>query len=275
VNGRVEAKVGIVTGAARGIGRACAIRLAEEGADVALIDLVADVRTVPYIGSRPSELDEVAEVVRSRGRRAMSFAIDVREESVLRVAAERVVSEWGRLDILVAAAGVNSWADGWEITDEQWRTVIDVNLGGVWKAAKVIAPYMIRQRGGSMVFIGSVNAHKPIARHAHYTASKHGVLGLMRAFALELAPYLVRVNSVDPTSVLTEMFLNQPFLDRLAGHDQASLEEVAARNLHWNTMPLPWVEPVDVANAALFLASDEARYVTGISLPVDLGAMLK
>jgi SDR family mycofactocin-dependent oxidoreductase len=272
---RLAGKVALVTGAARGIGKACAIRLAEAGADVCLVDLAGDVETVPYAGARSDELSAGADEVRAIGRRAISVAADVRDEATLRDAAARAVADWGSLDVLVAAAGVNSWADAWELSDSQWAAVMDVNLGGVWRAAKVAAPHMIRQKRGAMVFIGSVNAHKPIARHAHYTASKHGVLGLMRAFALELAPFLVRVNSVDPTSVLTEMFLNQPFLDRLAGHRDATLEEVAERNLHWNTMPLPWVEPVDVANAVLFLASDEARYITGISLPVDLGAMLK
>jgi NAD(P)-dependent dehydrogenase (short-subunit alcohol dehydrogenase family) len=134
---------------------------------------------------------------------------------------------------------------------------------------------MIERRYGSMVFISSVLGHKPNAGSAHYTAAKHGVVGLARTMALELAPYSVRVNTVDPTSVLTGMIANPISLDHTAGHPEATLEEAAEGLLKWNALPIPWIEPLDVANAVLFLLSDEARYITGISLPVDAGAMLK
>ena len=126
-----------------------------------------------------------------------------------------------------------------------------------------------------MVLIGSVLSHRANRDFAHYTAAKHGVLGLTRAFALELAPYGVRVNEVDPTVVYTDMVMNQQYMDRTVGHEGATLDEVKEHYLRWNTLPVPWLEPVDVANAALFLASDEARYITGVSLLVDLGAMLR
>jgi NAD(P)-dependent dehydrogenase (short-subunit alcohol dehydrogenase family) len=134
---------------------------------------------------------------------------------------------------------------------------------------------MIAQRSGAMVFIGSVLSHRANKQFAHYTAAKHGVLGLMRAFALELAPSMIRVNSVDPTVVYTDMVMNQAYLDRLGGHPGTTQEEAHAHYLKWNTLPVPWLEPVDVANAVLFLSSDEARYITGVALPVDLGALLK
>ena len=213
MSGRVAGKVALVTGGARGIGRACALRLAEEGAD--------------------------------------------------------------RIDILVAAAGIDSWGHAWELSDEQWQTMIDVNLTGVWQSAKAVAPLMIDQGGGAMVFIGSVLSHRANRDFAHYTAAKHGVLGLTRAFALELAPHMIRVNEVDPTAVETDMIMNQRYMDRMMGHPDATIEEVKEHYLRWNTMPVPWIEAVDVANAALFLASDEARYVTGVALLVDLGAMLR
>jgi NAD(P)-dependent dehydrogenase (short-subunit alcohol dehydrogenase family) len=181
----------------------------------------------------------------------------------------------GPIDGLVAAAGIDSWGMSWELTDEQWDAMLDVNLGGVWKAARAVAIGMIEQRRGSMVFISSVLGHKPNADFAHYTAAKHGVVGLARTMALELAPYFVRVNTVDPTSVDTPMTMNAPYLDRTVGHAGATIEEVKNRYYAWNALPIPWIEALDVANAVLFLLSDEARYITGVSLPVDAGAMLK
>jgi (+)-trans-carveol dehydrogenase len=153
--------------------------------------------------------------------------------------------------------------------------MIDVNLSGVWKTAKAVAPVMIAQGQGAMVFIGSVLSHRANKSFAHYTAAKHGVLGLMRSFGLELAQHRIRVNSVDPTVVFTDMVMNQAYLDRLGGHPGTTLEEAKAYYRNWNTLPVPWIEPEDVANACLFLASEEARYITGVALPVDLGAMLK
>ena len=134
---------------------------------------------------------------------------------------------------------------------------------------------MIRQQSGSMVLVGSVLSHRANSQFAHYTAAKHGVHGIMRAFALELGQHMIRVNSVDPTTVRTDMIMNQLYMDRTVGHENATLDEVTERNLGWNLMPVPWLEPLDVANAALFLASDEARYITGVGLLVDLGAMLR
>lgn len=273
--GRVAGKVAFVTGAARGIGRACALRLASEGADVALLDIGRAVETVPYAAARAEQLEDAAAEIRDRGRCAAVLRADVRDGTAMQMCAERVVRELGRIDILVAAAGIDSWGDAWELSDEQWRAMIDVNLTGVWQSAKAVTPHMLAQGAGSMVFIGSVLSHRPNAQFAHYTAAKHGVLGLMRSFALELAPRMIRVNSVDATAVATDMTMNEPYMARAVGHSNATIEEMRKRNLRWNTMPVPWIEPIDVANAVLFLASDEARYITGAALLVDLGAMLK
>jgi SDR family mycofactocin-dependent oxidoreductase len=275
MSGRLAGKVALVTGGARGIGRACALRFAEEGADIAVIDIGAQVETVPYAGARVDQLEETAAAVAALGQRSIHVRADVRDGAQLRAAAERTVAELGSIDVMVAAAGIDSWGDAWELTDEQWRAMIDVNLTGVWQTAKAVAPQMIAQGAGSMVFIGSVLSHRANRQFAHYTAAKHGVLGVMRAFALELAPHGIRANSVDPTAVYTDMITSQQYMDRLVGHDDSSIDEVRARYLSWNTMPIPWIEAVDVANAALFLASGEARYITGVALPVDLGALLK
>ena len=275
MTGRVAGKVALVTGAARGIGRACALRLAEEGADVGLIDIARDVATVPYPGARPGELQSVADAVAGLGRRCVLQTADVTDGAAIAAAVEAVRAGLGRIDILVTAAGIDSWGSAWELTEDQWQRMIDVNLGGVWRTAKAAAPTMIAQGSGAMVFIGSVLSHRANRQFAHYTAAKHGVLGLTRAFALELAPHMVRVNSVDPTVVNTDMVMNQAYLDRLGGKPGTTLEDAKRHYLQWNTLPVPWLEPLDVANAVLFLASPEARYITGVALPVDLGALLK
>jgi SDR family mycofactocin-dependent oxidoreductase len=272
---RLAGKVALVTGAARGIGRACALRFAEEGADVMLVDIGRSVETVLYPGARTDQLEEVAAEAAGLGRRALQVTADVRSGEALRSAVEQTVEELGKLDVLVAAAGIDSWGEAWELTDQQWQTMIDVNLTGVWQSAKAAAPHMISQGAGSMILIGSVLSHKHNPGFAHYTAAKHGVLGLTRSFALELAPYMIRVNSIDPTAVRTDMTLNQEFLGELSGKKRGTVDDAEERLRRWNAMPLLMVEPVDIANAALFLASDEARYITGISLPVDLGALLK
>lgn len=272
---RLSNKVAVITGAARGIGRATALRFAEEGADVALLDIGRDVPGIPYAGARSGQLEEVRAEVEALGRRAVALTADVTKTDEINAAVGTVIARWGRIDVAVAAAGIDSWANAWELTDEQWQTMIDVNLTGVWKTARAVAPAMIERKSGAMVFIGSVLSHRANRQFAHYTAAKHGVLGLMRAFALELAPYGVRANSVDPTVVKTDMVMNQQYLDRLGGHPGTTLDEAREYYLKWNTLPIPWCEPVDIANAALFLASEEARAITGIALPVDLGALLK
>jgi SDR family mycofactocin-dependent oxidoreductase len=275
MSGRLAGKTALVTGGARGIGRACALRFAEEGADVALIDIARDVPNTPYPGARREQLDQTAADVTAKGGRALALAGDVTDSASIEKAVAAVMADWGRIDVLVTAAGIDSWGKAWEISDAQWQTMLDVNLTGVWKSARAVSPGMIARKSGAMVFIGSVLSHRANREFAHYTAAKHGVLGLTRAFGLELAPYGIRVNSVDPTVVFTDMVMNQAYLDRLGGHKGTTLDEAKEYYLRWNTLPVPWIEPVDVANAALFLASEEARAITGVALPVDLGAMLK
>lgn len=275
MTGRVEGKRALVTGGARGIGRACARRLAEEGADVAIIDVASDVPTVPYVGARREQLESARAEIEALGRRAIARVADVSKSESLDTVVAEMASNWGGVDILVAAAGIDSWGNAWELDESTWQRMIDVNLGGVWRAAKAVSPVMIGQKSGTMVLIGSVLSHRANRLFAHYTAAKHGVLGLARAFALELGPYMVRVNSIAPTVVRTDMVINQAYLDMVGGHPGTTEEETRDIYLARRTLPVPWVEPVDIANAVLFLASDEARYITGISLPVDLGSLLK
>lgn len=272
---RLAGRVAVVTGAARGIGKACALRLAEEGADIAALDIGAAIPTVPYEAASTEQLEETAAAVQTVGRRCLPLVADVRDGAGMRKAVATAVAELGSVDVLVAAAGIDSWGSAWELTDDQWDAMLAVNLTGVWQSAKAVAPHMISQRRGAMVFIGSLLSHRASRQFAHYTAAKHGVLGLVRAFALELAGYNVRVNSVDPTVVYTDMVTSQEYMDNLVGHAGATEQEVRDHYLQWNVLPTPWIEPRDVANAALFLASDEARFITGLGLPLDAGAMLR
>lgn len=272
--GRVEGKVALVTGAARGIGRATALRLAAEGADVVCVDLGAAVDTVVYDPAVPDMVVDTANEATAFGARALAVTADVRDGEEMSRAIAQAVDTFGGLDIVVAAAGIDSWGRAWELSQEQWDAMIGVNLTGVWQTAKAAAPALIARGGGSIVLIGSVLSHRANSDFAHYAAAKHGVIGLVRGFGLELAPHSVRVNSVDPTVVNTPMVMNQAYHDRMIGHANATMEEVKEHYRQWNKMPQPWIEPVDVANAVLFLASDEARFITGASLPVDLGAMV-
>jgi SDR family mycofactocin-dependent oxidoreductase len=272
---RMAGRVAVVTGAARGIGKACALRLAEEGADIAALDIGAAMPTVPYEPASTRQLEETAAAVQDLGRRCLPLVADVRDGAAMRTAVASAVTELGSVDVLVAAAGIDSWGSAWELTDDQWNAMLAVNLTGVWQSAKAVAPHLISQRSGAMVFIGSLLSHRASRQFAHYTAAKHGVLGLVRAFALELAEHNIRVNSVDPTVVYTDMVTSQQYMDNLVGHAGATEQEVRDHYLQWNVLPTPWIEPRDVANAVLFLASDEARFITGLGLPLDAGAMLR
>lgn len=269
---RLQDKVALITGAARGIGRACAIRFAQEGADVALLDIAGEVETVTYGGAHAEQLDATARGVREHGRQALAFKADVRDADALGEAVAGTLERLGKIDVLVAAAGVESFGDLCELTGEQWDAVMDVNLKGVWQTVKAVAPHMRARQAGSIVLVGSTNSHKPTAGYGHYTASKHGVLGLARALALELGPSMIRVNVVAPAATATDMLLRQ--LDHLSGHAGGTAEAGAAKLIASHAIPVAMLEPVDIANAALFLASEEARYVTGISLPVDLGELM-
>lgn len=276
--GRVEGKVAFITGAARGQGRSHAVRLAEEGADVIAIDVCKQIDTVPIPMSTPEDLDETVEQVQKLGRRIVATQVDVRDYDALKAAVDDGVSRLGRLDIVVANAGLA--ASGNEIhkmEKELWQDSIDVNLTGVWHTAKASVPHLIEGgRGGAVVLTSSVGGLKAHPHVGNYVSAKHGVVGLMRTMAVELAQYSIRVNSVHPTQVNTPMLLNdmtyrmfRPDLENPTAEDMAPISQMM------NALPVPWVEPVDISNAVLFLTSDEGRYITGVTLPIDAGSMLK
>ncbi|MEV5649520.1 mycofactocin-coupled SDR family oxidoreductase [Nocardia sp. NPDC052254] len=276
--GQLEGKVALVTGAARGQGRSHAVRLAEEGADIIALDICADIASTAYAGATTDDLDETARLVEKAGRSAHTAVADVRDLRALEAAVAAGIAEFGHLDTVVANAGIFSSAPLHELTEAQWTEMVDINLTGVWKTMRATVPHLIEQgRGGSIVLISSTGGLQGFPNFAHYVAAKHGVTGLARTAANELAAHRIRCNSVHPSSVLTDMIdheamyrLFRPDLENPTHEDFREACESAM-----NLLPVPWLEPVDISNAVVFLASDAARYVTGVALPVDAGAMSK
>ncbi|WP_445166209.1 mycofactocin-coupled SDR family oxidoreductase [Mycolicibacterium sp. Dal123E01] len=277
--GRVEGKVAFITGAARGQGRAHAVRLASEGADIIAVDICKPIETVDKIAaSTPEDLAETADLVKNAGGRIFTAEVDVRDYDGLKASVDAGVEEFGRLDIIVANAGIGNGGQTLDQTSEaDWNAMIDVNLSGVWKSVKAGVPHILSGgNGGSIILTSSVGGLKAYPHTGHYIAAKHGVVGLMRTFAVELGAQNIRVNSVHPTNVNTPLYMNEgtmklfrPDLENPTADDM----KVVAQFMH--TLPIGWVEPEDIANAVLFLASDEARYITGVTLPVDGGSCLK
>ena len=279
MTGRVEGKVAFVTGAARGQGRSHAVRLAQEGADIIAVDLAGQVASVPYPMATPEDLDQTVKEVEALDRRIVARQADVRDYAALKSALDEGVAQLGRLDIVCSNAGIASFGPADELDETAWRDMIDINLTGMWHTCKAAIPHLVEGgRGGSIVITSSDAGLKGFPNLAHYVSAKHGVVGLMRTLALELAPHMIRVNSLHPTSVNTDMIQNAPtyelFAPDLAAKDRTK-ERLTERFQALNALPIPWVEPVDISNAVLFLASDEARYITGVPLPVDAGFMVK
>jgi (+)-trans-carveol dehydrogenase len=277
--GRVEGKVAFITGAARGQGRAHAVRLAQEGADIIAVDICKKIDTVDLIAAAtPEDLAETADLVKGHNRRIYTAEVDVRDYDALKAALDTGVEQLGKLDIIVANAGIGNGGQTLDKTSEaDWTAMIDINLSGVWKTVKAGVPHILAGgNGGSIILTSSVGGLKAYPHCGHYVAAKHGVVGLMRTFAVELGAQNIRVNSVHPTNVNTPLFMNdgtmrlfRPDLENPGPDDM----KVVGQLMH--TLPIGWVEPEDIANAVLFLASDEARYVTGVTLPIDGGSCLK
>ncbi|QBJ96895.1 NAD(P)-dependent oxidoreductase [Rhodococcus sp. ABRD24] len=275
--GRVAGKVAFVTGAARGQGRAHAVRLAEEGADIIALDICADIDGVPYPLGTPEELEETAALVEATGRTIVTRTADVRDYLSVEETVSAGLDAFGRIDIVCANVGINIPGAAHELSEKQWHTVIDIDLTGTWRTVKAAVPHMITAgAGGSIIMTSSAAGLRGYGNIAHYTAAKHGVNGLMKTLAQELAPHRIRVNTVNPTQVDTPMIMNDPMYRLFCpGSDSPTREEFAPVSQAMNALPVPWVEPVDVSNAVLFLASDESRYITGVALPVDAGVLVK
>jgi SDR family mycofactocin-dependent oxidoreductase len=276
--GRVAGKVAFITGAARGQGRSHALRLAQEGADIIAVDLCGQVGTVPYPMATEADLAETVKEVEALDRRIVATQADVRDYAAVKAALDDGVAQLGRLDIVCANAGIFSFGALADLDDTTWQDMIDVNLTGVWRTVKAAIPHLRAAGGGSIVLTSSTAGLMAIPQIGHYTSAKHGVVGLMRTLALELAPDMIRVNSVHPTAVDTDMIQNAATYELFAAdlpEAERTRKVVGGRFAELNALPIPWVEATDISNAVLFLASDEARYVTGFTLPVDAGSLIK
>jgi (+)-trans-carveol dehydrogenase len=277
MTGKLEGKVAFITGAARGQGRSHAVRLAQEGADIIAVDLCAQVASVPYPMATPQDLDQTVKEVEALDRRIVATQADVRDYDALKQALDNAVAQLGRLDIVSANAGIVSYGRAEELAEQTWQDVIDTDLTGEWHAAKAAIPHLrAGGPGGSIILTSSDAGLKASQNLAHYVAAKHGVIGLMRTLALELAPDFIRVNALAPTTVDTPMSHNEATY-RLFRPDleNPTADDMAGPATALNVLPIPWVEPVDISNALVFLVSDEARYITGVALPVDAGAAIK
>jgi SDR family mycofactocin-dependent oxidoreductase len=277
--GKLDGKVALITGAARGQGRSHALRLAQEGADVIAVDRCADVPTVGYPMATEEDLAETVRQVEALDRRVVSRVADVRDTAALTAAVDEGVAELGRLDIVLANAGIASFAPVEDLTDEVWDEMIDINLTGVFKTVRAAVPHLrAHGQGGAIVLTSSTAGIKGLGNLAHYVAAKHGVVGLVKTFANELAPDMIRVNSVHPTAVSTDMIHNRETYGNFVpdkAADEVTQDDVAPLFQGLNAMPVPWVEAADISNAVLWLVSDDARYVTGVQLPVDAGSVVK
>ncbi len=277
--GLVDGKVALVTGAGRGQGRSHAVRLAAEGADIIAVDIAAnDVETISYALASEDDLDATVKEIEGMGRRAVKAVADVRSLSELQQAADTGLSELGKIDIVCANAGIGSWAVAWEMTEQQWKDMIDINLTGVFNTVRATLPSMVeRGEGGSVVLTSSTAGLRAYANTAHYTAAKHGVVGLMKVLAQEAGPYRIRVNAVCPTTVRTPLVINAATFELFAPHLESPTEDDVREPFEGlNILPgVAWIEPSDVSDAVLFLCSDAAKFITGVALPIDAGNIVK
>ena len=276
--GRLSGKVAFISGVARGQGRSHAIRMAQEGADIIGFDVLGPIPGSTSPAATEADLAETVKAVEALDRRIIARKADVRNFTQVKAVADEGVAEFGRLDIVLGNAGISTQMAPTEaLTDEMFTDMVDVNLTGVWRTCKAAIPHMKKAgNGGSIILTSSAAGLMGYANIGHYVAAKHGVVGLMRTLALELGPEMIRVNSVHPTTVDTPMVMNEPTFKLFRPDlEHPTKEDFAAAATTMNLMPVPWLEAVDISNASVFLASDEARYITGVTLPVDAGVLVK
>jgi SDR family mycofactocin-dependent oxidoreductase len=269
--GQLEGKVAFITGAARGQGRSHALTLAREGADIIAVDICAPSGLDTVTFSTPEDLEETARQVSTLGRRVHTAHVDVRDKSALKAAVDAGVSEFGHLDIVLANAGISTINTWDEVSEEIWNASIDINLTGVWNTLVAGTPHLIEAGGGVMVATSSTLGIVGRPFFAPYAASKHGVVGIMKSMANELAKYNIRVNTVHPTGVDT------PMLQGLGGMQGLFEKEPGMAPLFENALKTPngLVEAQDISNAILFLVADTGRYITGLQLTVDAGLTIR
>ena len=266
--GELSGKVAFVTGAAHGQGRATALALAKAGARIAAFDVARPLAYPGYGMGTGADLDSLAAECEAAGSECLAFAGDVRDDAAVTAAVEATVERFGRIDILFNNAGICAYGLAHELTEEAWDSMIDINLKGPWLVARRVIPVMIRQKSGVIVNNSSVAGLRGMGRLSHYAASKWGLTGLTKSWAIELAPHGIRVNAIHPTGV------NTPMNDGLAALEGKTPEQIAEASAG-NLLPVPWIEPEDVAEAVLYLVSDRARFVTGASHVLDAGLLTR
>lgn len=273
--GLLDGKVALITGAARGQGRAHAVTMAREGAAIVAVDVAHDIPTAPYPLASNNDLAETVELVEKLDRRAIPVYADVRSQADMDSAVARAISELGQVDIVVANAGIWALTPVWEITEQQWDDVIGINLTGVWRTVRAVLPHMKERQTGTIIIISSINGLEPAMLNAHYTASKHGLIGLMKNVALEMAPFNVRCNAICPGAVDTALNDWQGARDLFAGHPGGTAEDRMKAGASYHALSSAgMLEPQVIADAALWLVSPAAAAVTGITLPVEGGHLI-
>jgi SDR family mycofactocin-dependent oxidoreductase len=268
VSGELQGKVAFVTGAAHGQGRAIALALARAGAAIAAFDIAKPLGYPGYPMGSSAELTSLAAECAALGTHCLTFAGDVRDDNAISAAVDTTLARLGPISILVNNAGICGYGFAHELTEPEWDAMLDINLKGSWLVARRIIPTMMQQRHGVIINNSSVAGLRGMGRLSHYAASKWGLTGLTKSWAIELAPYNIRVNSIHPTGV------NTPMNDGLAALEGATPREIAERSAG-NLLPVPWIEPEDVAGAVLYLVSERARYVTGAQLVLDAGLLTR
>jgi SDR family mycofactocin-dependent oxidoreductase len=264
----LEGKVALITGAAHGQGRATAIALARRGADIAALDVAKQLDYPGYALGSAEDLDSLAAEIETIGTRVLRLIADVRDARAVADAVTSTIDTFGKIDILFNNAGICAYGLAHELSEEAWDAMLDINLKGAWIVAKYVIPHMLAQRSGVIINNSSIAGLRGMARVSHYAASKWGLVGLTKSWAIELAPYNIRVVSIHPTGV------NTPMNDGLAALEGSTPREIAERSAG-NLLPVPWIEAEDVANAVLFLASPAARFITGSQFVIDAGLLTR
>lgn len=261
-------KVAFITGAAHGQGRAVALALAKAGAHIVAFDVAKNLTYPAYAFGSADELESLRHDVENLGNRCLPVTGDVRRDDDVRRAVNQAIEQFGRIDMLFNNAGICAYGLAHELSEDEWDAMLDINLKGAWLVARRVIPVMMNQQAGVILNNSSIAGLRGMNRLSHYAASKWGLVGLTKSWAIELAPYNIRVNSIHPTGV------NTPMNDGLAQLEGATTQEIAERSAG-NLLPVPWVEPDDVSAMVLYLVSDAARYVTGAQFVLDAGLLTR
>ncbi|GLZ49327.1 putative short-chain dehydrogenase/reductase [Actinomycetospora sp. NBRC 106375] len=271
--GKLDGRVALITGGARGQGRSHALAFAREGADIVMCDLVEGIDTIPCKMPDADDLADSVKQVEALDRRALGIKADVRDSLQLAGVVEQALATFGHIDILIANAGVVTPVPFVDISDEDWSVMLDINLGGVFKAIRAVAPHMIERGYGRIVATSSMVGRSPVGMLAHYVAAKWGVIGLVKSAAQELAPHGITVNAICPTNVNTDMIHANPAMYKVFAPDieNPTWEDVIPAFTSMNAIPVPLVDPSDISEGMLYYVSEGARYVTGETLSIAAG----